>query len=48
MVVVKVRLQVDVIQFHLGVSQKFALVRKKRAINLLSVAVQAIRADKEP
>jgi hypothetical protein len=45
-VVVKVRLQVDAIQYHLGVSQKFALARKKRAINSLSVVVRQIRADK--
>jgi len=48
MVVEKVRPLVVAIQFHLGVSQKLALVRRRQAINLLSAVVQLIRADKEP
>jgi len=48
MVVVKVRPLVVATQFHLGVNQKLALVRRKLAINLLSAAVHQIRVDKEP
>jgi hypothetical protein len=47
MVVEKERPLVVAILSHLGVSQKFVLARRRRAINSLSVVVQVIRADKE-